>query len=81
MDLLKLDINQCPDKYYVPNAFKSTDKCDQKTSYVSKPIGLNYNKMLITTNRFSVYQSSVADLNLVAINVNVNRDTNIPLKI
>lgn len=35
MDLLKLDISQCPDKYYVPNVFKGTDKCDQKTSYVS----------------------------------------------
>lgn len=35
MDLLKLDINQCPDKYYVPNAFKDTNKCDQRTSYVS----------------------------------------------
>lgn len=34
MDLLKLDINQCPDKYYVPNAFKGTHKCDEKTSYV-----------------------------------------------
>ena len=35
MDLLQLDINQCPDEYYVPNAFKGTHKCDQKTSYVS----------------------------------------------
>lgn len=35
MDLLKLDINQCPDDYYVANAFKDTNKCDKKTSYVS----------------------------------------------
>lgn len=34
MDMLKLDINQCPDKYYVPNMFKDTNKCDAKTSYV-----------------------------------------------
>jgi len=36
MDLLQLDINQCPDKFYVPNAFKATDKCDRRTSYVSQ---------------------------------------------
>jgi hypothetical protein len=35
MDLLKLDINQCPDKYYIPNAFKDTHKCDERNSYVS----------------------------------------------
>lgn len=35
MRLLELDINQCPDTYYVPNAFKDTHKCDKKTSYVS----------------------------------------------
>jgi hypothetical protein len=35
MRLLELDINQCPDKFYVPNAFKDTHKCDKKTSYVS----------------------------------------------
>jgi len=36
MELQKLDINQCPDKYYVPNAFKDTHKCDKKSSYVSR---------------------------------------------
>lgn len=36
MDLLKLDINQCPDEYHTPNAFKDTHKCDKKTSYVSQ---------------------------------------------
>lgn len=35
MNMLQLDINQCPDDYYVPNAFKNTHKCDEKTSYVS----------------------------------------------
>jgi hypothetical protein len=35
MKLLQLDINQCPDKFYVPNAFKDTHKCDKRTSYVS----------------------------------------------
>lgn len=35
MRLLELDVNQCPDKFYVPNAFKDTHKCDKKTSYVS----------------------------------------------
>lgn len=33
MDLMKLDINQCPDKYYVQNAFKNTHKCDRHSSY------------------------------------------------
>lgn len=35
MDLQTLDVNQCPGKYYTPNAFKETNKCDLKTSYVS----------------------------------------------
>lgn len=35
MDLLQLDVNQCSDQYYVPNAFKDTHKCDKKSSYVS----------------------------------------------
>lgn len=35
MDMRQLDINQCPDDYHVPNAFKNTHKCDQSTSYVS----------------------------------------------
>jgi hypothetical protein len=35
MDIMMLDIDQCPDKYYVPNAFKDTHKCDDKSSYVS----------------------------------------------
>lgn len=41
MDLLKLDISQCGDDYWVANAFKDTNKCDQKTSYVSIIIFLN----------------------------------------
>lgn len=35
MDMLQLDINQCEDDFYIPNAFKGTHKCDEKTSYVS----------------------------------------------
>ena len=35
MDIMMLDIDQCPEKYYVPNAFKDTHKCDDKSSYVS----------------------------------------------
>ena len=35
MDIKVLDVNQCPGKYYTPNAFKRTHKCDDKTSYVS----------------------------------------------
>ena len=36
-----LDIDQCPDKYYVPNAFKDTHKCDDRSSYVSKFENIN----------------------------------------
>ena len=35
MDIKMLDVNQCPSDYTVPNAFKRTHKCDDKTSYVS----------------------------------------------
>ena len=35
MDIQMLDIDQCPDKYHIPNAFKDTHKCDDKSSYVS----------------------------------------------
>lgn len=35
MDMMQLDINQCPDWYYEPNAFKNTHKCDEQSSYVS----------------------------------------------
>lgn len=35
MDMLQMDINQCDDDYFIPNAFKGTHKCDRKTSYVS----------------------------------------------
>lgn len=42
MDLLQLDINQCPDKYYVPNAFKGTTKCDEKTSYCVPILGRGF---------------------------------------
>ncbi|XP_066939738.1 uncharacterized protein [Macrobrachium rosenbergii] len=33
MDLLKLDISQCPSDFFVQNAFKDTHKCNRKTSY------------------------------------------------
>ncbi len=36
MDIRMLDIDQCGDTYYVPNAFKETHKCDQISSYVSR---------------------------------------------
>lgn len=35
MDVLNLDIVQCPSEYYVQNAFKDTHRCDRRTSYVS----------------------------------------------
>ena len=40
MDIRMLDIDQCPDKYHIPNSFKDTHKCDDKSSYVSKKFRL-----------------------------------------
>ena len=42
MDLLQLDINQCDDEFYVPNAFKGTHKCDRKTSYCVPILGRGF---------------------------------------
>lgn len=42
MDMLKLDINQCSDMYYVPNAFKETHKCDQQSSYCVPIMGRGF---------------------------------------
>ncbi|XP_015514944.1 uncharacterized protein [Neodiprion pinetum] len=42
MDLLQLDINQCDDKFYIPNAFKGTHKCDRKTSYCVPLLGRGF---------------------------------------
>lgn len=33
VDLLKLDINQCPEDYHVQNAFKDSHHCDRQSSY------------------------------------------------
>lgn len=37
-----LDIDQCPDKYFVPNAFKDTHKCDEKSSYCVPILGRGF---------------------------------------
>uniref|UniRef100_A0A182M7C6 GPR158/179 extracellular domain-containing protein n=1 Tax=Anopheles culicifacies TaxID=139723 RepID=A0A182M7C6_9DIPT len=42
MNMLQLDINQCPDDYYEPNAFKNTHKCDEKSSYCVPILGRGY---------------------------------------
>ncbi|XP_053605432.1 uncharacterized protein LOC128672355 [Plodia interpunctella] len=42
MALMSLDINQCPDKFYVPNAFKGTDKCDRQSSYCVPILGRGF---------------------------------------
>ncbi|XP_063705468.1 uncharacterized protein LOC134834659 [Culicoides brevitarsis] len=42
MDIQQLDINQCPDDYFVPNAFKNTHKCDKKTSYCVPILGRGF---------------------------------------
>ncbi|XP_063987844.1 uncharacterized protein LOC135167987 [Diachasmimorpha longicaudata] len=42
MNLLQLDINQCDDQFWVPNAFKGTHKCDRKTSYCVPLLGKGF---------------------------------------
>lgn len=42
MNLLQLDINQCPSSYHAPNAFKNTHKCDRKTSTCVPILGRGY---------------------------------------
>uniref|UniRef100_A0A6M2DYF4 Putative g-protein coupled receptor n=1 Tax=Xenopsylla cheopis TaxID=163159 RepID=A0A6M2DYF4_XENCH len=42
MDLQQLDVNQCPDDFYVPNAFKDTHKCDKKSSYCVPILGRGF---------------------------------------
>ena len=43
MDIRMLDIDQCPDEYHVPNTFKDTNKCDERSSYVSKALNFSWN--------------------------------------
>jgi len=42
MDIKMLDIDQCPDRYHVPNAFKETHKCDDKSSYCVPILGRGF---------------------------------------
>ena len=94
MDIMMLDIDQCPEKYYVPNAFKDTHKCDDKSSYVSciffkssaivSVHNLNSLNNLSSESKLIFYYSAFlfsAEVLLRAdINVNVNKDMNTLLK-
>jgi len=42
MDIRMLDIDQCPDKYWVPNAFKDTHKCHETSSYCVPILGRGF---------------------------------------
>merc|ERR1711936_1093525 len=42
MDIKMLDVNQCPNDYHTPNAFKRTHKCDEKTSYCVPILGRGF---------------------------------------
>lgn len=42
MDIRMLDINQCPNHYHVPNAFKRTNKCDERSSYCVPILGRGF---------------------------------------
>lgn len=82
MDLLKLDINQCPDPYYATNAFEGTEKCDHKTSYVSTK-SITSSEMITDPDfiSFSVFLYKDEVLRRVVTNASANRGTSIPSKI
>ena len=42
MDIKMLDVNQCPNDYHTPNAFKRTHKCDEKSSYCVPILGRGF---------------------------------------
>ncbi|CAG0883266.1 unnamed protein product [Darwinula stevensoni] len=42
MDIWQMDIDQCPDNYWVPNVFKDSHKCDRKTSYCVPILGRGF---------------------------------------
>ena len=77
MDIRMLDIDQCPDRYWVPNAFKDTHKCDDKTSYVS-----HFSKVMLDAIDYFRYTFSAclfwdADSRRVDTSVNANKVTSI----
>ena len=57
MRLDEIDINQCPDEYHVPNAFKGTDKCDRASSYV-RTLQLQFPRRLLNVRVFAVCADS-----------------------
>jgi len=42
-----LDINQCPQDYFVPNAFKDTARCHYDTTYVCIILPWNFLQSLL----------------------------------
>ena len=83
MDIRMLDIDQCPDKYHVPNAYKDTHKCDDKSSYVRKA---SYNLLAPYVDQSLIFLYSVCQFWAEAsrqevTSANVNRVTSIRLKI
>lgn len=80
-----MDINQCPDKYYVSNAFKGTHKCDDATSYVSHSIFMIYlcGSLIcyLYYFNFSVYLFWVEDTKPEDTNANANKALSILSKI
>lgn len=89
VDMLQMDINQCDDDYFIPNAFKGTHKCDQKTSYVSFNSGTRRPEMDTELNTYffsllsfsSVFRFWDVYSQLAATNANACKATSIRLKI
>ena len=74
-----LDVDQCSGKYYTPNAFKRTHKCDDKTSYVS--IRVCTFVIRETKHVSSVFQSLGVGSLQADISVNASKAMNIRLRI
>ena len=83
MNIRMLDIDQCPDRYWVPNAFKDTHKCDDKTSYVSPSIKCFQHKAVPTflSILFSVFQFWDGGSRPEATSVSANKGTSTLSKI
>lgn len=81
MSLLELDINQCPDKYYVLNTFQGTDKCDHKSSYVSWLFIINVLQLLYLQLFFSVYPFLEEAIYPEVTNASANKAMNTHLRI
>ena len=53
-----LDINQCPQDYFVPNAFKDTARCHYDTTYVCNNEHLAFARMSEITSSSAMAETA-----------------------